>query len=457
MSESRPDWYERMKTGPFRERTFTEEKRRRISELANHDRKRPGLRGWHWAAGAAAAVLLVLFVSLRQPSWFGDDPVVSVPNPVPSEAQPTPSESPQSKVKYVKGETGAYAEPDSFTMHEPEFLVEPGVPVEVKESAGGFARVEQAGRAGWVNEWYLTSDGEERSVVAVEPYLMLVGKPVAFRFNPHEPEPSGFELASGKVVRVTKEYEDWVCIDMITYDQPYGGEFWVKKTELDAWNPTLAKEGVLRQGAIVLGEDGGKIELSAFNPIVVQEKREDGRYRIGAAGGFAGYIEESDFVPNPFLAESEARRLLSSAMQERWLLTAEEMEQYGQFAANHDEELLRGLSPIQIFRYYVQAQEAGDHETAYALFIDDPDHGVPSYESYKNDLSRDQQGVERTWQLWAKLKQGYTLKEEVELTEEDHALIRISPVGGGTSEEVYGFQIVRNDAGIWKVGWMPMQ
>ncbi|MHA6481897.1 SH3 domain-containing protein [Paenibacillus sp. strain BS8-2] len=474
MKESRPDWYERMKTGPFRERTFTEERMKEVVAHARAGKVEKRYKGWFVASGVGLLAAVLAMILVLQPTrWFGETPEVLMPpgtiepiiTPQPSATlQPTPTQAEEAEplegVFYVIGETGAYAEPNVWTMEGPENTVKPGVPLTVKDSVNGFALVEQAGsRLGWVNDWYLTRDKVEASVNAVTPYLMLVGDPVSFSLSPMEAVPTGFKLGAGRVVRIYKEYQDWVCVSITTYDQPYGGEFWLRKSELADWDPALAREGVIREGADVRDSEGNRTELGILmlSSVNITEVLEDGRYRIGAAGGFVGYVQGRDFIPNPFLAHTEFRRLLSNQMTWTWHMTSAEFAGYEKFAANRDEELLRGLSPIEVFRYYVQASMDNDWETQYALYIHNADYGAPDYERYMREVPEDAETLLRGWQLWERLKLDYRLAEEVEQLEDGYALIRMTPFDRGTGEEEMGFQIHRNAAGIWKVGWMPMQ
>ncbi|HIW35150.1 MAG TPA: hypothetical protein IAA29_20455 [Candidatus Paenibacillus intestinavium] len=152
--------------------------------------------------------------------------------------------------------------------------------------------------------------------------------------------------------------------------------------------------------------------------------------------------------------ECEGCGMITPAFSEHWSFSSTELEElYDLFAEKKDDELLRGLSPLDVFKFYVKASESGDLDTEYALFIKDPDHEVPSYNSYINDISRAQEGMERSKQMWVELKQIYGLTEELD---GDSALIPISK-GNGNREEEKGFQLVRNKNGIWKVAWMPMQ
>jgi SH3-like domain-containing protein len=456
MSEHRPDWYGRMKAGPFRERTFTEECMKEIGRKARDGGRRSRSGMWMYAAsGLAVASVLALVLVLQPVGWFGTKPSMTMPTVTP-QATPLPTEGPKPMVGdfYAKGETGLYTAPNPHTKEAAVFTVKTGVPLKVLDISGGYAKVNQDGNAGWMNAWYLTKEKDEAPVDAVEPYLMFAGSAVTMSVNPEEMEPSGPEVAPGKVVKVVKEFQDWVGVDIVTYDQPYGGELWLRKSELMDWDPALAMEGVLRQGAVIKDISGREIEVPWFNSVFVEEKMANGRYRIRSEDGVAGFVDGRDFVPNPFIAENEKRRLLLSAMTENWLMTSEEIKGYERYAASRDENLLRGLSPIQIFRYYVQAQLNRDEKTVYALLIQDEGFTVPDYDTYINEISNDTGLAQRTWRLWDRLMMGYRLGEEVE---SGQATITIRPTFGGTVEDVRGFQLLRNKAGIWKVAWLPMQ
>jgi hypothetical protein len=146
--------------------------------------------------------------------------------------------------------------------------------------------------------------------------------------------------------------------------------------------------------------------------------------------------------------------MITSASSEQWSFSSKEMEEtFDLYTEKKDDKLLRGLSPLDVFKFYVKASESGDHFTQYALFIKDPGYEVPSYKTYISEISRDQEVLDRSKQMWANLKQSYGLTEELE---GDQALIRISN-GNGNKKEEKGFQLIKNKDGIWKVAWMPMQ
>ncbi|XID94948.1 FG-GAP repeat protein [Paenibacillaceae bacterium WGS1546] len=150
--------------------------------------------------------------------------------------------------------------------------------------------------------------------------------------------------------------------------------------------------------------------------------------------------------------ECEGCDMSQPAEKEQWLLSEETEVGYDRFVEKKEDELLRGLSPLDVFKFYVKASEEGDYETQYALYIKDPDYDVPSYKAYVNEISRDQEALDRAKQMWAEIKGSYGLTEEIE---GDQALIRISNVNDKEGEK--GFQLIKSKGGIWKVAWLPMQ
>ncbi|MCS7464189.1 hypothetical protein N0M98_29225 [Paenibacillus doosanensis] len=158
-------------------------------------------------------------------------------------------------------------------------------------------------------------------------------------------------------------------------------------------------------------------------------------------------------------ADSEGIMILQQTDQVRpnetaqWTLSSEMEKRYEQFAEKKDEELLRKLSPLDVFKFYVKASEAGDYEVSYALFIKDPDYDIPSYQSYINDISNDKVTIERSRKMWTELKQTHELVEEID---EKSAVIWMTD-GIGNPKEEKAFQLIQNREGIWKVAWMPLQ
>lgn len=140
---------------------------------------------------------------------------------------------------------------------------------------------------------------KEAERVDVTPTEWIIESPIVFSAKPNEAKPSGYELFAGKVVQVTQTSGEWVKVNIFTYDGPYDGDIWLPKKVLTQWEAAKAQEGRLREGANVYAENGSMIKAPSNTPIRIEESSGE-RYRISAPGGFTGFIDKADFLPNPF-------------------------------------------------------------------------------------------------------------------------------------------------------------
>jgi hypothetical protein len=135
---------------------------------------------------------------------------------------------------------------------------------------------------------------------------------------------------------------------------------------------------------------------------------------------------------------------------ERNFLSEELIEIYNRFAETKDDEVLRGLRPIEIFKFYFYAYEQKDFETQYALFIQD-DMYIKVFPTVSDFLSA-VQSENREDQLKfieEEIKNNDTLEEVI--NSERNAVILVS------AEKALGFGLTLNENGIWKVNWLPFQ
>lgn len=131
----------------------------------------------------------------------------------------------------VKGLVGASKNPSAYSVLTPEFFVLSSDKVTVLDIQGKFAKVDLNGSVGWIPTWYLTKGNAEIQMARSKE--MIVKTPTEFYLYPGEEAPSGFPLEPGKVVHIIKEYRDWYSVDLMTYDQPYVGDKWVKNFKDD--------------------------------------------------------------------------------------------------------------------------------------------------------------------------------------------------------------------------------
>lgn len=459
MKEPKPDWLERMKADPTPGKTLPPsllrkiEDRRMEGNARGTGRKRTA--AWILTSLSAAILVLVLFIQTggldqKQTSPTSNPTVSMAPTPSPEPASPTPA--PTKAVARLKGTVEALPRPEAITTEEPVFLAFPNREYEVLETKGAFTHIALDGMTGWIPSWYVIQDAAGGKVAEVTPYEMLVPKIVKYSLYPGEPEPSGFELWAGKVVRVHKTYEDWVAVAVITYDSFYVGDKWLPKSALIPYDPTAAKEGRLKQGAAVYDEKGRTKDPLSSDPIFI-EGESNGRYRISSTGGYTGYIEKPDFVPNPFAVQQK---------NGSWELSAAKQQLYNEFVKTKEEQLLRGLEPLDLFLFYARATLAGDNETQHALYNQGPNVITPSKEEFLKDISKDPDGAARSKAQYENMAKNYLLEQ---IIDGESALIVLYPKGRALerksgsppTEGDLGFSLTRSHTGIWKVNWMPMQ
>ncbi|WP_370222621.1 hypothetical protein [Cytobacillus sp.] len=122
---------------------------------------------------------------------------------------------------------------------------------------------------------------------------------------------------------------------------------------------------------------------------------------------------------------------------------------YKEFSLRGTDEILRGLSPAEVFQLYLFAEEIEDYSTQYALFNHDPEIGkpFPTLNHYLNAIS-ESPSIPEEQTLLHRVKNAHL--EEV-ISDDSSAYISIS------EEDGFGFGLSKNSEGIWKVNWMPTQ
>lgn len=150
--------------------------------------------------------------------------------------------------------------------------------------------------------------------------------------------------------------------------------------------------------------------------------------------------------------------------EEHWVLQSDQQPLYEAYTLQPDDKWLRGLAPVDVFRWYMRAVLIGDFDTIYALFIDDDGYVKPSRDEFLRDVVRDWEGVQRGKEQSVELERNYRLEQRID---GDSALIVMTPIEtksdqndsglGQVLEGKRGFGLTKNQAGVWKVNWMPMQ
>jgi hypothetical protein len=134
-------------------------------------------------------------------------------------------------------------------------------------------------------------------------------------------------------------------------------------------------------------------------------------------------------------------------------LSPELKDLYFAYMKEKKDELLKGLTPIDIFKLYVHAEEEGDLHTQYALYIQDEEYEKPTLEQFLEDVKKDPAGAERSYKQIAELKEqanGF----EVMMQDEKRAIVYVK---FKDHREPLGFRVRKDKNNIWKVSWLPIQ
>lgn len=132
-------------------------------------------------------------------------------------------------------------------------------------------------------------------------------------------------------------------------------------------------------------------------------------------------------------------------------LTDEELSVYEEFSRTLDESLLKGLTPLSIFKFHLKATNNREWETVYGLFIQDNKYGTPDKQAYIYELEQSPSVTNVFEEVQILLDYGHELI--VNQVAENHINIEIVK----DTEVTFGFMILKDSNGIWKMNWMPMQ
>ncbi|MDR7870377.1 MAG: hypothetical protein RIN55_05925 [Tissierellaceae bacterium] len=136
-------------------------------------------------------------------------------------------------------------------------------------------------------------------------------------------------------------------------------------------------------------------------------------------------------------------------------LSQEELDAYNRFKSNYDEEELRGLEPISLMRLFLHATMEHDIETQWELYIKDDNYIGWDKEYHMSEFGNHKKTDFSEFENAVNIKIDYdeyntgaTIVWEDKYLEEYY---------DGGYPFIFGFGLVKNEDGIWKVSFLPMQ
>ncbi|KGR78057.1 hypothetical protein CD29_12960 [Ureibacillus manganicus DSM 26584] len=124
-------------------------------------------------------------------------------------------------------------------------------------------------------------------------------------------------------------------------------------------------------------------------------------------------------------------------------LRSEEAKAYYEFQQDLNTDHLYGLSPINIARLYIFAGYEKKYDVQYALYTDREEYIMWSKEEHI-EIPESERG---SFELYRNIEEGTFIE-----TSDHTGYIKFFIEG-----ELMGFQMIKNEDGIWQVSFMPLQ
>ncbi|TFB21746.1 hypothetical protein E3U55_07905 [Filobacillus milosensis] len=126
---------------------------------------------------------------------------------------------------------------------------------------------------------------------------------------------------------------------------------------------------------------------------------------------------------------------------------------YTQYSQTHDDGLLVGLKPFDIFRLYHHARIQSDNRTVFELYYKGEEHQFFPYESFEEYEADIAKGISENEENYNQKIMTVTHFEVKVLSDEEVIVNYVDPI----KEYPLSFRLVKNSKGIWKVPFMPIQ
>jgi hypothetical protein len=130
------------------------------------------------------------------------------------------------------------------------------------------------------------------------------------------------------------------------------------------------------------------------------------------------------------------------------MLSAKEQEVYTNFLKDLNEQHLKGLEPISIAKLYVQSQLDNKYDVAYALYTDREGFVQWTEEEDEKIPHSDRGTKEQVLNTFKGIEAGKFVQ-----TSDFEGYIEYKP----NLESKSGFQMIKDDDGIWNVSFQPIQ
>ncbi|MCG1023394.1 hypothetical protein [Sutcliffiella horikoshii] len=156
--------------------------------------------------------------------------------------------------------------------------------------------------------------------------------------------------------------------------------------------------------------------------------------------------EQAIYSIDTLYGNGESPELLeANPNAENFELSAEELEIYERLKVEYDTQLLIGLSPISIAKFYVQAAMEEERELQYEFYTDRQDMMQIDKEEYLSEMGHSSlEQIRNTF---------FGIQDGIFHDNGDSGYISYMNIFG----QEWGFQMVKEEDGSWAVAFMPLQ
>src|SRR5690554_2913900 len=135
-------------------------------------------------------------------------------------------------------------------------------------------------------------------------------------------------------------------------------------------------------------------------------------------------------------------------------LTSHQLDKYQDYANSESEQLLKGLSPMDIFKYYYNAFKTNDYKTLYGLYIKGEAYGTPSWKEFSKNIE-DKEIIQM--ELLKRLE--YNIQSLAQIKYDDktsYIQVNFKMDNDLTKSGNWNFKLIKNNEEIWKLDWLPL-
>ncbi len=137
------------------------------------------------------------------------------------------------------------------------------------------------------------------------------------------------------------------------------------------------------------------------------------------------------------------------------LLSDEQFKGFQKYASTGNEQLLKGLAPMEIFQYYYYAFKTQNTKTLYELYIKGDAYGTPSWREFEEKLKeKDVTHLVMLEKLQEKIENFSQIKYDDKTS---YIQVNFKEDSKGTKEPSWNFKLLKNSQGVWKVDWIPFE